>query len=67
MCSKYNMKIGFALIVAPTEKKPLEDVIAKCGSSWPFRIFPDAGYVAEGPKQVVIEPKGIVLDKLAIR
>jgi phosphoribosylformylglycinamidine cyclo-ligase len=67
MFSKYNMSAGFAIIVPPSEILPIEGLARKY--SWPFRIFTDSGHVAEGPKQVIIEPKNLTLEgsTLAIR
>jgi phosphoribosylformylglycinamidine cyclo-ligase len=67
MFSKYNMSLGFAIIVPPSEILPIKGLESKY--SLPFRIFPDAGHVEEGPRQVYIEPLKLTLpgSSLAIR
>jgi phosphoribosylformylglycinamidine cyclo-ligase len=61
----YNMGAGFAAYVKPEYVQPLTDVATDLG----FEGAWDAGGVEEGPKQVIIEPLGIVLagTTLAVR
>ena len=52
----FNMGAGFALIISPRNAKRVIALAAACGiKAW------DAGCVLKGRKQVVIQPKGIVL------
>ncbi len=64
MYGTFNMGAGFAIMV----DKENADAVIEQAYAQGFLAW-DAGAVEEGPKQVIIEPKGIVFsaDTLAIR
>jgi phosphoribosylformylglycinamidine cyclo-ligase len=64
MYGNFNMGAGLAAIVAQSYAKQATEVLTRAG--YPAM---DAGEVIEGPKQVVIEPKGLVYasDSLSVR
>lgn len=65
MFGNYNMGAGYALYVRPQDTQRAQDVTAEVG----FENSIHGGNVEKGPKQVIIEPKGLVFpgDALAVR
>lgn len=62
MLEKYNFGGGYAIYVPELEVDKVVNLAARNSlNAWA------AGRVEEGPKQVVIEPEGIILDSLDIR
>ncbi|HEX6977445.1 MAG TPA: AIR synthase-related protein [Patescibacteria group bacterium] len=64
MYDTFNMGAGFAFIVDSKESDSVQSIAKELGyESW------NAGVVKEGPKQVIIEPKGITYsrDTLSLR
>lgn len=54
MYGNFNMGAGFAIFIPADQVEKAQEIISQTGlKSW------NAGVVKEGPKQVVIEPKGI--------
>lgn len=59
MYKTFNMGAGFAIMVAPQDAEGVREQAESLGyDSW------DAGVVEQGPRRVVIEPKGITFDTL---
>ncbi len=62
MYRTYNMGAGYAVYVEPKE---VDDVLLFAESlgipAW------DAGYITDGPRQVVIEPLGLTFNELDLR
>lgn len=62
MYATFNMGAGFAVWVRPNQVTDVQEVAGKMGlQSW------DAGVVEEGPKQVVIKPKGIIFSQESLQ
>jgi phosphoribosylformylglycinamidine cyclo-ligase len=58
MYGTFNMGVGYAFMVPHDHALGVVEIAKNLGlQAW------DAGVVEEGPKRVIIEPKGIVFDE----
>ena len=57
MYQTFNMGQDYTIFVSPSDVRKAQEIITECG----FESL-DAGYLEEGPRQVIIKPKNITFD-----